>query len=357
MKLIRRYLITQLSSATLFALIALLGLYAFFDVVKEVSSLGKGSYGFGSMLSYVALLMPGHAYELMPLAVLIGGMVAMTQLATHSEYTIIRTSGVSLAQIANTLVMFGLIFAVLTIVMGEFISPLAEQKAERMRLQATRSMVAQDFRSGIWVKDNNHLINVGELLPDNTLLSVRIYQYDDNYHLVKSQQAERGHYNGKGHWTLTNLKETTIEPDRTIAKVYPSYDWNSVIQPDILNVLLVVPEQMSALNLITYIHHLEANKQKTQRYDIALWSKLFYPLACLSMALIALAFTPQQRRHGQLGVRLFLGICLGIGFHFTNRLFGFLGLLYDWNPIMSATLPTLTFLLAGVALIAKQERR
>ena len=75
------------------------------------------------------------------------------------------------------------------------------------------------------------------------------------------------------------------------------------------------------------------------------------------MALVALAFTPQQRRHGQLGIRLFAGICLGVAFHFVNRLFGHLGLLYDWNPILSATLPTLLFLIAGVAIIARQEER
>jgi lipopolysaccharide export system permease protein len=75
------------------------------------------------------------------------------------------------------------------------------------------------------------------------------------------------------------------------------------------------------------------------------------------MAMIALAFTPKQRRQGQLGIRLFGGICLGVAFHFINRLFGYLGLLHEWNPILSATLPTLLFFLAGVLLIAKQETR
>jgi len=358
MKLIYRYIISALTQSTLFTLAALLGLYGFFDIIHEVPELNQGNYTIGKMLGYIALQAPGHAYELMPLAVLIGGMVAMTQLASSSEYTVIRTCGITLGQIARTLLIFGLGFAVLTTALGEFVSPYSLQKAERMKLSAKRSMVAQEFRSGIWVKDNNNFINVHEMLPDTTLLGVRIYTYDDRFQLLETRYAERGSYLRDSHaWQLENVQETHLYADRIESHSVPLAQWSSIIEPDILNVLLVVPEQMSAMNLLKYIEHLSANHQQTQRYDIALWSKLFYPLACVSMALVALAFTPQQRRHGQLGIRLFSGICLGVGFHFINRLFGHLGLLYSWNPIISATVPTLLFLFAGIALILKQEGR
>ncbi|MCD5360888.1 MULTISPECIES: LPS export ABC transporter permease LptG [Chromobacterium] len=358
MKLIHRYIVVTLSQATLFTLLALLGLYGFFDLLAEVPSLGKGSYTLAKMLGYVALLIPGHAYELMPLAVLIGGMVAMTQLATSSEYTVIRTSGVTLPQIAATLLKFGLGFALLTVLLGEVVAPRTGQQAQSLKLSATHSMVAQEFRSGIWVKDNQNFINVHEMLPDTSLLGVRIYTYDDNFRLVRTRYAERGSFSkDEQQWQLINVRETTLGAEQTVSRHYPSLAWKSIVEPEILSVLLVVPEQMSATALLTYLEHLRSNKQQTQRYEIALWSKLFYPLACISMALVALAFTPQQRRHGQLGIRLFAGICLGVAFHFVNRLFGHLGLLYDWNPILSATLPTLLFLIAGVAIIARQERR
>ncbi|WP_199155661.1 LPS export ABC transporter permease LptG [Chromobacterium sp. ASV23] len=358
MKLIHRYIISTLTQSTLFTLLALLGLYGFFDLLGEVPMLGTGNYNAGAMATYVALLAPGHAYELMPLAVLIGGMVAMTQLASSSEYTVIRTSGVTLKQIAATLLKFGLGFAVLTIVLGEFVAPWSMQEAERGKLTATHSIIAREFRSGTWVKDNQNFINVREMLPDNTLLGVRIYTYDQDFKLVRTQLAERGTFAKQDHaWQLENVKETVLSSDHTTSAFYPTLRWKSIVEPAILSVLLVVPEQMSALNLLTYIEHLKKNKQQTQRYEIALWSKLFYPLACISMALVALAFTPQQRRHGQLGIKLFAGICLGVSFHFVNRLFGHLGLLYDWNAILSATLPTLIFFLGGIAIITRQERR
>lgn len=358
MKLIYRYIISALSQSTLFTLGALLGLFAFFDVINQVSDLGRGNFTVSKMVGYILLLAPAHAYELLPLAVLIGGMVAMTQLASSSEYTVIRTSGITLSQIARTLLIFGVIFAVLTVILGEFVAPYSGQQAERMKLAATRSMVAQDFRSGIWVKDNKNFINIHEMLPDTTLLGVRIYTYDSDFNLVRTRYAERAVFSRRNQtWNLENVRETNIYLDHIESRSLIGMEWKSIIEPEILNVLLVVPEQMSAMNLIRYIEHLKSNQQQTQRYEIALWSKLFYPLACISMALVALAFTPQQRRHGQLGVRLFVGICLGVGFHFINRLFGHLGLLYNWNPVLSATLPTLLFLLMGVGVIFRQERR
>jgi lipopolysaccharide export system permease protein len=357
MRTIRRYFLTQLSGTTAFTLAALVGLLAFFDVVKEVPKLGNGSYNFGSMLGYVGLQMPGHAYELMPLAVLIGGMVAMSLLAAHSEYTVVRTSGISLRQIGGILVSFGLIFAIITLFLGEFVAPATEKAANQLKLNATRSMVAREFRSGIWVKDDHHFINVREMLPDATLRGIRIYAYDDHARLIHTRFADQGHYLGNGQWQLTGVRETAMFDDHTETRQYPSMQWKSVLQPSILNVLLVAPEQMSAGNLQTYIDHLASNKQNTQRYEIALWSKLFYPLACISMSLVALAFTPRQRRHSQLGLQLFIGTCLGVSFHFINRLFSHLGLLYDWSPALPATLPTLLFMAAGLWLIRRQEHR
>ena len=76
MKTVRNYMMARFFGATLFTLACLLGLYGFFDIIREVPDLGKGNYQTSTMLAYVALQIPGHAYELMPLAVLIGTALA-----------------------------------------------------------------------------------------------------------------------------------------------------------------------------------------------------------------------------------------------------------------------------------------
>lgn len=357
MSLITRYLIRRIGLTTLFTLLALVALFSFFDIINEASDLGKGHYTLGIMLVHVLLQAPGHIYELLPLAVLIGTLVAMSLLASASEYTVMRASGVSLWRVGSILVQVGLGFALVTLLMGEFIAPKAEQEAERLKIRATRSVVAQQFNSGSWMKDDRNFINVREILPDNSLMGVRIYQYDANLRLIHTRYAERGHYLGDGAWQLDKVQDSEITSTRIVRSEQASVVWKSVIRPEILSVLLVVPEQMSGLNLMAYIEHLKKNSQKTSRYEIALWGKIFYPLACLSMALMALAFTPVNRRQGNLGMQLFIGILIGLTFHFFNRLLGHLGLLYNWWPAAVAILPTLTFLAAGAVLTTWRERR
>jgi lipopolysaccharide export system permease protein len=133
--------------------------------------------------------------------------------------------------------------------------------------------------------------------------------------------------------------------------------WHSLIRPELLNVLLVMPEKMSALNLYSYIDHLSANKQKTTRYEVALWAKLIYPLACLVMVILALPFGFIQQRAAGASAKIFVGIMLGVLYQILNRVFAHLGLLNDWQPLFSAIFPTILFLIAGLMMLYYVERR
>jgi lipopolysaccharide export system permease protein len=300
---------------------------------------------------------PGHVYELFPIAALIGTLFALARLVAHSEFTVMRVSGLSAWRIALSLLATGSLFVVLTFAFGEFIAPNTERVAEQLRLKATSSMVAQEFRSGLWVKDNLSFVNVGEMLPDTTLVGVKIYEFDAEYNLRSIRFAEQGAYRGDNTWLLRSVVQTRFDDGGTAVSQLPAVQWHSALDPGILSVLLVVPEQMSAWNLYNYVEHLRENKQKTSRYEIALWGKLAYPFATLVMMLLALPFAYHQTRSGGVGGKVFLGIMLGLAFHLLNRLFAHLGLLNDWPPLFSATFPTVVFLLAAVGLLWRVERR
>jgi len=77
-------------------------------------------------------------------------------------------------RIALSLMQFGLLFVVLTFVFGEFIAPFSESTAQQLRLKSLSSVVAQEFRSGMWVKDEKSFVNVRELLPGTKLVDVKI---------------------------------------------------------------------------------------------------------------------------------------------------------------------------------------
>jgi len=357
MKTLRIYLAREIYGATLFVFVAFLGLFAFFDLINELGDLGKGTYRLQHVLAVVALTLPSHVYELFPIAVLIGTLYALSHLAANSEYTVMRGSGLTPWLAAGALVRIGVVFIIGTLVFGELIAPVAERAARQMKLVATTSIVAQDFRTGLWVKDERRFVNVREVLPDASISDVRVFEFDEGYRLESISFARRGRYASNNLWRLDDVMRTRFTASGSSVERLAALDWTSVLTPDILAVLFVQPERMSAWNLYQYSRHLSENRQKTERYEIALWKKLVYPFASLVMMALALPFAYIHTRAGGVGAKVFSGIMLGVVFHMLNSLFSHLGLLQNWPPLLSAALPSAVFLGAAGLMMWWVERR
>jgi len=101
MKTMRRLIYKEVLTAVAFVTLAFLGLFFFFDLVEDLQNVaGRHSptYQLNHALMYVALLIPIHIYELMPITVLIGCIFVMARMAQSSEFTILRTSGMGPGQ-------------------------------------------------------------------------------------------------------------------------------------------------------------------------------------------------------------------------------------------------------------------
>jgi lipopolysaccharide export system permease protein len=323
LKLYERHLAREIYASTGLVLLAFLLLFAFFDLIHQLESVGRGGYQIQHALGYVILTLPGRLYELFPICVLIGTLYALTVLARHSEITVLRAAGLSTRDLLLTLAKIGLVFAVMTLLVGEFLAPPSERAAQQLRLKAMGKLVAQEFRSGLWVRDERSFVNVREVRPDASLRSVRVFEFDDRFQLRSISQAESGRYVGSGTWALDGVVRTVFSGDAAHVEKYPEMTWKS------------------ALN----------------RYDIAMWKKLIYPLAALVMMALALPFAYMQDRMGAVSIRVFAGIMLGIGFHMLNGLFSSLGVINSWPPFFSAITPSVLFLVAAAGMLWWVERR
>ena len=352
-----KYFTREILGASLLVLAALLALFGFFDMVKELDDLGKGSYRLTAMLAYVTLMLPSHAYVLLPAAGLMGTLFALARMSENSEITVMRASGLSLRQLALHVAGAGAVIALTTLVFGELVTPYTEEAAKGLRLKATRSIVAREFRSGFWVKDDRSFINIQDVTPDTQLLNLKIYEFDPAFRLTAISRAEKGTYDGPNRWQLTNVELTKFEGDRAILSRLPQAVWNSVLTPDILSVLKIVPERMSALNLRAYIEHLRENRQKSTRYEIAFFSKFFNPVGAIMMMVLAIPFALVSARAGGVGAKIVSGIMIGLAFYFGTRLFSHVGLLNDWPALLSAGAPVLITAAVAFALLLRAERR
>ena len=358
MKTLTRYLGREVLAAIMLVFGGLVMLFAFFDLIHELGDVGKANYTITSAFLFVVLQMPSRMYELFPVAALIGTLFAMAQLVANSEYTVMRASGASLLQVTWALVRVGVPIAVITFLAGEFVAPPADRIAQQVRGQAmgdARRIVAQQFQSGFWFKQDLTFVNIRSVLADMTLIGVRIYEFDPELRLKRLRIAESGRFSGGHEWRLANVSTTEIMDDATRVEKADEWVWETVLRPSLLTVYQVAPERLELNTLYDNIRVL--GSQKTSRFEIAFWNKVFYPAAVVVMMILAMPFAYFQRRAGGVGFRIFAGTMLGLAFFLLGRLFSNLGVLNDWPPLFSATFPLVMFVGAAVAMLWWLERR
>lgn len=381
MRVLQKYFAAEIGRSIFFVLIAFLALFSFFDLIGELKSVGHNNYKIQTAFLHVLLGVPAYAYDLMPIAALIGTIWTLAQFASRSEFTIMRASSMSTGMAGMMLFKIAAVLAVITFVTGEFIAPASSELGERIKMNARGNSLSQEFRSGLWTKDviktngmegeiiGSRFLNVRQVKQNGQLLGLKIYEFNRDFHLTDLITASKGDYQGDNKWTLSNVTKTVFsdkilqaadtKSDISAAistESFPSMTLISEVTPEILLVGFADPESMSALNLFQYSGYLKENHRESARYEIALWKKVFYPFAVFVMMALALPFAYLHFRSGGVSLKIFTGIMMGVSFQLINSLFSHLGLLNTWPPIATAVLPSLLFLLLAIGALSWVER-
>lgn len=358
LKLYQRYLMRETFAAVALVLVAFLVIFSFFELINELRAVGKSGYQLWHAVVLVGLRLPGLVYELMPIATLIGTLYAVSTLARHSEITVLRASGLATSQLLTSLFKVAVLLAVLTFAIGESLVPFAERFGQELRVKAMSKVVAQQgFETGLWVKDGRSFVNISEVTLDGKLKRLRIYDFDRGNALRSVTEAQEAVFEPDQGWQLKAVVKTILEADRARVERSETLTWHSAVNPELLSVLMVTPESMSLYGLLNYTRHLSENRQTTDRYEIAIWKKLIYPLATLVMVALALPFGYSHNRVGGVSLKIFGGVMLGILFYALNGLFSNLGIINSWPPLASAAAPSALFLLAAIGMLWWVERR
>lgn len=362
MKTLRRLLYGEVIRSVAFVVLGFMSLFFFFDFVEEVQSVSRHAatgYTLGHALTYVVLMIPNHLYELMPIAVLIGTIFVMARLAQSSEYTILRTSGLDPWRALKALMVLGLAFVILTFAIGDYASPAADRTAQLLKAQYTgRITIGQ---TGAWLKERQdygtYAVNVGELASDGSLRSVRIFEFNNHGLLASMTQGKSAVIQEDDAWLINDVTRTEFAlRDTSNAEIerltMPSLRWPNSISAEMVSAALLKPERMNTFDLFQYIQHLQSNQQTAQRYEIEFWKKVFYPLSCLVMVVLALPFAYLHFRSGGIATYVFGGVMAGISFFLLNNVFGYIGNLQNWQPWLTAALPGLIYSLLSLTAFA-----
>jgi len=379
MRILRRYIGTEIFHSVLLVLMFGVALLSFFDLMTELKSV-NGDYRLQHAFLYIALGTPAYVYEFMPIAVVIGTILTLVQFAARSEFTIMRASSMSTSMIGWTLFKIGMVYVLATFAFGEIIAPVTSEMADKLRAEKLGISSSQEFRSGQWTKDlirsngidgeviGSRFLNVRDVRRGQ-LKGIKVYEFDRDFHLTSMITAGGAQYQGNNTWRLLDVTEArfanaVLDEDVSTQDIrsaistttMPYKDMVSEITPQILQVSSTDPDNMTAYRLAVYATHLAENNQNTALYDIAFWKKIVNPFANLVMIALALPFAYLHTRSGGTSFKTFIGIMIGVSFILINRLFSYMGLLNTWPPFFIAVLPSLLYLAAAAVMLRWVER-
>ncbi len=355
MKTIRRLIYGEVLVAVAFVTACFLALFFFFDFVDELQHVGKnnGIYEVKHAFMFVLLLMPSRLYDLMPISVLIGTIFVMARLAQSSEFTILRTSGLGPTMALRNLIGIGLGFVAFTFVMGDYVSPLCDRYGQflKVRYMGAEIRVGQ---TGAWLRetqdDRRIFVNINTLSSDGNPKGIRIFEFDPDGNWVALIKANKADITNDDSWTLYQVERNQLQDENTlIRQKVPQQRWATDISSEMISVALLKPNRMRTTDLFQYIRHLSANKQTTQRFEIEFWKKVFYPLSCLVMVVLALPFAYLHFRSGNIASHVFGGVLAGISFFLLNNVSSYVGNINSWTPWFAAAAPGLLYTLASLA--------
>jgi lipopolysaccharide export system permease protein len=375
MQTLRRLIHREMLVTVAFVALAFLALFSFFDLVEELGNVGKGVASSPYQLSHAALFvllwMPSRLYEVLPIAVLIGSITVMARFAQSSEFTILRTSGMDPWRALRTLLSLGAMFTLATFLIGDYIAPASTRTAQLLKARFLGQITVG--QTGAWLKEkqqfSNFAVNVGTLTDANSMRNIRVFEFNSRGFLVSSMTAESGDFAEDAAWTLQGVKRTEFIissdaagtataatlPDASLPSarvqhdtIAKDYRWPTELSAEMVSVALLKPERMGTLDLFQYMNHLQANGQTSQRYEIEFWRKVFYPLSCLVMVVLALPFAYLHFRSSSISGYVFGGVMIGISFFLLNNVFGYAGNLNNWKPWIAAAIPGLLYSIASL---------
>jgi lipopolysaccharide export system permease protein len=321
-------------SSTLAVLTGLLAVVALFDVIELMRrASGRQEVGFGDLVSITALKLPFLAIEILPFAILLGGLVAFWRLTRSSELIVARAAGVSAWQFLAFPVLAAVALGVFATTALSPVSAVMLARADRLDAALLRGGAGAFGLSGggIWVRQPDPSIQggwaiirgqrvelAGGALALRTVTVFRL-ERDDRFHSrIEASEAVLE----PGRWVLRNAASVAVErPREPIAEVTIPTD----LTVERLQESLAPPDTLSFWALPRFIAVLDQAGFSSLKHRLRYQSLLALPLLTGVMVLVAAGFSMRPSRRGGVGLAIAAGVGAGVALFVLTKVVGEFG--------------------------------
>ncbi len=305
--------------AMLLSLTGLVSLFDYIELLRRAAT--RPDVSFTLLTEISGLRIPFYAVQILPFAVLLGGILAFWRLTRSSELIVARAAGVSAWQFLAAPLTCAMLFGVLATAVVSPISSAMYGRAEALEdaaISTVPSAVALDggqlwlrqadrglVPDGVAILHARHVELHGKVLA---VTEVSVFRLDGRDRLLSRIEARSASLHA-GAWLLSGTR--TLKPDRLPIAV------GTMLLPTDLTVRRVQegfasPDTLSVWQLPSFIALLERSGFSAVRHKLRFQSLLALPLLAGTMALVAAGFSMRPARRG--GTARMIGSGVGAGF-------------------------------------------
>ncbi len=344
--IIEKYLMRQIGQGLLIAAAVLLPLFSFLDLIEQLDDVGEGYYRTQDAFYFVLLLLPRRLIQLLPFIALIGNVIALGRLAIHSEIISMRAAGLSPAKLSLASFKVGIGLLALLVLLEQFGAPLLQQKAIAYRSEALNKSAELGEDLGIWTRDENHVLRIGESIHASYMKDIEIFKMDEKGLLSEYMHAENAEIISDEKWNLNNVTKKEFYVSQANTKHMKQVSWQPFLSPDQVTTLTKPTESLSPLDLYQHIRYLKQTGQQHDEISLVFWRKLGAGFIMIAMLLLSVPFVFGSIRTG-LGNRLVLAGITGMCVYLLDQILSNAGLLLDLNYALVALAPGFILILTA----------
>ncbi|WP_298142225.1 LPS export ABC transporter permease LptG [uncultured Acinetobacter sp.] len=344
-RIVAKHVTRTTALAMLGATAILSGLQILFTYLGELGEL-KDGYGAWSALLHVLWGAPSALYEILPISALIGAVLGLGTLASNSELIVMRAAGVSLWRIVGWVIRSALLLVVLSFALSEWVIPYSSEQAKSVK--SHRAVAELGEVKGYWSREGQRFIYIDYANAQGELRNVQVTDFDNDYRLRGTLNAEQGQFVQDGQWRLQNTQEMNIlaQGNASLTKQANS-DLSLALQPKYVHMVTIDPEDLSPSQLVSFMGYMHEYSQVPKTYQLAFWQKVGAPFALIALVLIACSFIFGPLRQQSMGFRLVIALFVGLTFFYLQDFLGYASLVYSPSPAWFVFIPIIFMFVVG----------
>jgi lipopolysaccharide export system permease protein len=353
--------------AMLAGLTLLVALFDFIELLRRAAT--RADAGFALVAQIAGLRLPFVAMQLLPFAVLLGGLLAFWRLSRSSELVVARAAGVSAWGFLSGPVLVALCFGLLGTVGVSPLSSTMLARAERLDHAYLRNTSGLTALAGgrLWLRQADRGLEggglailsgrpVSERRPSAAasgfaMTDVSLWRLAANDRPLARIEAPRARLL-PGQWVLEDA--VVFNADRSAgprqAVLFPTE-----LTPDRIENSFASPDTLSFWALPGFIEVLEAAGFSAVRHRLHFQSLLALPVLAAAMALLSAGFSMRSARRGGVARMIAAGIASGFALFVLDRITGEFGEAGTLPVALAAWAPTVAGLLLALALLLHLE--